>query len=334
MPSARELLQQADALMRRNRRREWSRDSGDTTPSGDDAALTGPSRDVPTLTDALAVDAGASLLPTVMLPQRAADADADADPISIDTLSDLPVLTDAVDIDQIHDFPRAAAPEIEPEPLFPEEASARERIGPEVAVPDAASPEADASERADGGATVADATVPPPSAFVDADFILEIPPPEGALPAEVGEDRARAMEAEGEEMPASDEALAPGDLDWGSGPDRDQEETAAAPADAPAAAPAPEVLPSTPPAAGPEIERASPDWDALADEIRAQVMQRLDLFTDTGLREQLGARLQPIVQRASTELVETINRQVGELVRSYVAEAIEREIDSWRSRHP
>lgn len=298
MPSARELLQQADALMRRNRRRERSRDSGDTTLSGDDATLSGPSRDVPTLTDALAVDPGASLLPTVILPQG--DADTEADPISFDTLSDLPVLTDAVDIDLIHGFPEAAAPEIAPGPLFPEEAA------------------------------VADAPVPPPSAFVDEDFILEIPPPDGAVPAKGGEDRARATEAEDEGPGTSDAALAPGDLDWGSGPERDQE----AQAEAQAEAPAPDVLPSPTAAAGPEIERASPDWDALADEIRAQVMQRLDLFTDSGLREQLGARLQPIVQRASAELVETINRQVGELVRSYVAEAIEREIDSWRSRHP
>src|SRR6185437_13705672 len=41
------------------------------------------------------------------------------------------------------------------------------------------------------------------------------------------------------------------------------------------------------------------DWSALAEEIRAQVLQRLDLFTDTGLREQLGAHLKPIVDRAS-----------------------------------
>src|SRR6185437_16363032 len=74
------------------------------------------------------------------------------------------------------------------------------------------------------------------------------------------------------------------------------------------------------------------DWDALAEEIRMQVLQRLDLFTDTALREQLGARLSPIVERASAALVETINRELGELVRGYVAEAIEREIESLRNR--
>jgi hypothetical protein len=74
------------------------------------------------------------------------------------------------------------------------------------------------------------------------------------------------------------------------------------------------------------------DWDSLAEEIRMQVLQRLDLLTDAGLHEQLGARLRPIVDRASGELVATINRELGELVRGYVAEAIEREIESWRSR--
>ena len=46
------------------------------------------------------------------------------------------------------------------------------------------------------------------------------------------------------------------------------------------------------------------------------------------MRDQLGARLQPIVERASAELVETINQALGELVRGYVAEAIEREIET------
>jgi len=78
---------------------------------------------------------------------------------------------------------------------------------------------------------------------------------------------------------------------------------------------------------------AAPDalhWDVLAEEIRMQVLQRNDIFTDTGLQEQLAARLQPIVDRASADLVATINREVGRLLRTYVAEAIEREIEKWR----
>src|SRR5512144_1885667 len=71
-------------------------------------------------------------------------------------------------------------------------------------------------------------------------------------------------------------------------------------------------------------------WNALAEEVRMQVLQRIDIFTDTGLQEQLAARLQPIVDRASADLVAAINHHVGQLMRSYVAEAIEREIDKWR----
>jgi hypothetical protein len=74
-------------------------------------------------------------------------------------------------------------------------------------------------------------------------------------------------------------------------------------------------------------------WQAIAEQISMQVLQRIDLFTDTGLKEQLARHLQPIVARASAELVGEINDQVGKLVRSYVAEAIEREIAQWRSEH-
>jgi hypothetical protein len=73
-------------------------------------------------------------------------------------------------------------------------------------------------------------------------------------------------------------------------------------------------------------------WAQLAEEVRMQVLQRIDLFTDTGLREQLAARLQPIVDRASADLVTTINQHVGVLLRAYVAEAIEREIERWRDQ--
>jgi hypothetical protein len=71
-------------------------------------------------------------------------------------------------------------------------------------------------------------------------------------------------------------------------------------------------------------------WDTLAEDVRMQVLQRIDIFTDTGLQKQLTARLQPIVDRASADLVATINQQVGQLLRAYVAEAIEREIEKWR----
>ena len=74
-------------------------------------------------------------------------------------------------------------------------------------------------------------------------------------------------------------------------------------------------------------------WVAAAEEIRMQVLQRIDLFTDTGLRDQLAQRLQPIADRASADFVAAINLHVGDLLRTYVAEAIEREIERWRRDH-
>ena len=60
------------------------------------------------------------------------------------------------------------------------------------------------------------------------------------------------------------------------------------------------------------------------------MLQRVDLFTDKGLSERLQPHLQGIVERASAELVSTINAHVGQVLRAYVAEAIEREIEKWR----
>jgi hypothetical protein len=93
-----------------------------------------------------------------------------------------------------------------------------------------------------------------------------------------------------------------------------------------------EGAPAAEPGPSPAERQAAEDarWASMAEEIRMQVLQRIDLFTDTGLRDQLGTRLQPIVDRASADLVATINQHVGELLRAYVAEAIEREIESWR----
>ena len=56
-------------------------------------------------------------------------------------------------------------------------------------------------------------------------------------------------------------------------------------------------------------------------------------YVDAGLKDQLAAHLQPIVARAGTELVQAINDHVGQLVRTYVAEAIEREIAQWRKQN-
>ena len=83
--------------------------------------------------------------------------------------------------------------------------------------------------------------------------------------------------------------------------------------------------------AAPSAVDDSARWNALAEDIRMQVLQRIDIFTDTGLKDQLNQRLQPIVDRASADLVAAINQHVGQLLRAYVAEAIEREIEKWRA---
>jgi len=81
-----------------------------------------------------------------------------------------------------------------------------------------------------------------------------------------------------------------------------------------------------------EVTNDEERWRALAEQISMQVLQRLDLFIDTGLKTKLASHLQPIVARASAELVETINVHVGQLVQTYIAEAIEREIAQWRKQ--
>ena len=291
MPTARELLEQADALMRRNRKRGKGR------------------LGLPTLTDSPGVDRDTSLAPTVILPDAPAtsvdpivldaprDVDAtvpdpvlDTDPISLDTLADVPVLTDAVvawppltasrenaeiageAIDA--DIAGTATVETDAGDAFPASAGEAEAVAASARPP--AVLEQEASEPAHEEAPAAPAAS---AARPEDDFILEIPPAQQEAPAALDDD-----------------------------------------------SPIPSV-------AGPAtLMPVGRDWDALAEEIRMQVLQRLDLFTDTALREQLGARLSPIVERASAALVETINRELGELVRGYVAEAIEREIESWRNR--
>ena len=272
MPTARDLLERADALMRRNRRRGKQK-----------------AGDVPTLTDALGVDQGATLAPTIILPETALS---EADPISLDTLGDVPILTDVVD--HHHGIVAEERGVVAEEAgVVAEEAGVADRPAEvsdeprsDSSPPRRSAVESDVRERETltiPAAIGAAQGIASRSPLLDEEFILEIPPP----PAEEQPVRARteppAMFPAGE--PAT--TLAPGSL----------------------------------------------AWDALAEELRMQVLQRLDLFTDTGLREQLGERVKPIVDRAGAELIETINHELGALVRGYVAEAIEREIESWRKRN-
>ena len=291
MPTARELLEQADALMRRNRKRGKGR------------------LGVPTLTDALGVDRDASLAPTVILPDAPADerrsdrarcaaggrrhvvrsADGRRSDLARHARRCAGVDRRRRRVAAGHGVARecrsrrrtyrrrarqrdAGAIDAEAGDAFPASAADAEAVAASVQPPAVLEQEPSEPPHEDAPAA-------PTAPRLDDDFILEIPPSQSDAPAVVADDSP------------------------------------------------------IPPVAGPAtLMPGSRDWDALAEEIRMQVLQRLDLFTDTGLREQLGARLSPIVERASAALVETINRELGELVRGYVAEAIEREIESWRNR--
>jgi hypothetical protein len=312
MPNARQLLEQADALMRRNRKRGKGKGGGP-----------------PTLTDALGIERTGTLAPTVMLPDAsppAADpidlralpgadavagtAAAGADPIALDTLTDLPLLTDVVDA-----WPLPATDSWPP-----------------------VTPDADLI--ALGDALEADALAVAPDALDADDSPAVVAPSEDAL----------AVPAESRDSLDADHPIAPADESMVAGePTQPAEALARAeprslqdeefileippPPEAPESAePSAVTSPALPIPPVPVLAPGTAEWEAMAEEIRMQVLQRLDLFTDTGMRDQLGARLQPIVARASAELVEAINQALGELVRGYVAEAIEREIETWRKR--
>ena len=343
MPNARQLLEQADALMRRNRKRGKGKG-------------TGP----PTLTDALTNERTGTLAPTIILPEAKSAADSIAlgaqsmaDPISLDTLSDLPVLTDVVD-------EWSSQAEVWP-PVVPDADATALTEALDDALATASEPTSDVGNTAEPADAVATEPqlVEAPATFETivraVDRVTDgAPSPAADEPATrsaAAFDEPATRSAEAVDEPATRSAAAVDEpaLDTPAlrvGAAKLESETSALPiqdeefildippmpeplsaAGTDVAAPVAAVV-----AAIPQFVPGSPAWEAMAEEIRMQVLQRLDLFTDTGMRDQLGARLQPIVARASAELIETINQALGELVRGYVAEAIEREIESWRKR--
>ena len=281
MPSARELLEQADALMRKNRSR------------GDN--------DIPLLTDAVAIAVAPAPAPILAV---------------VAPLTDVPLLTDAVE-EVVFDFK-----------LLPEQPLPRRAImegdPSDWLVMDTIDP---ATHSITGRGPDTLAVVPPMT--LKAAGSAATPPPMGSqapeqTPAPIEEPlpspltatmHAMAETAPIEEPPPSPLAA-----------------TIPATAEAvPTHEPPPSLSAATThpnsqsePAADQEL------WRALAEQISMQVLQRLDLFTDTGLKEQLAQRLEPIVERASAELVGAITEHVGRLLRTYVSEAIEREIAQWK----
>jgi hypothetical protein len=352
--SARELLEQADALMRRNRSPLMDdipvlTDSVPVTPAGRPAARLRPASPaapdtIPMLTEAVPA-APAPVAPATPAPPAAVVEEGEpsdwlqtggAEPSVIgdapDSIALAPSYAEAAEVIEVEAPPdveesfdaeleeraRTEAPSHEPDPS--------QAIGaPELPLPAAEPP-----------AVVEDAQpLPPPELLPpwESDAVDEALAQGGAAPQEAEAAPGQAEAHPEEASTASEEAELPLDME-------PLEEAVAFEAFAPeepfVPASAPEVLVPAAPVleAGPSEEerKAAEDarWASMAEEIRMQVLQRIDLFTDTGLRDQLGARLQPIVDRASADLVRTINQHVGELLRSYVSEAIEREIENWR----
>jgi hypothetical protein len=263
MPSARELLEQADALMRKNRSRGES--------------------DIPLLTDAVAIAAAPAPASAPVLAVIAPHAD-------------VPLLTDAVE-EVIFDF--------EPLPEQPIRRGAIMEGDPsDWLVMDTIDP---AMHSITGRAPDTLAVVPPMTLKAAGSAVT--PPPMGS---QAPEQTPPPIEEPPPSLPAAT-----------------MHATAeSAPIEEPppylTAATTHVTTESAPAAADQEL------WRELAEQISMQVLQRLDLFTDTGLKEQLAQRLEPIVERASAELVVAITEHVGRLLRTYVSEAIEREIAQWK----
>ncbi|MBK8738817.1 MAG: hypothetical protein IPM02_04380 [Betaproteobacteria bacterium] len=70
----------------------------------------------------------------------------------------------------------------------------------------------------------------------------------------------------------------------------------------------------------------APSAAEIAETVYYQVLQNLDLYTERALQEHLTTYLAPILERASNELLATLHANLGGLIRQYVAEAIEKQL--------
>jgi len=346
MPTARELLEQADALMRRNRAGTIDTEVPEL-PAATPVAVSPPPApmdldDVPELTDAVeeieissiaelpdaggvqsewlhfdrdvltqtgaAPDSIAAVPPTPPELARDAEPAAPEELVAVDVTVETSEETIAAVPAASETEPEAPPAEIAPLPvrdLSELEAPTGEIVAtPAVVLPEAEAPPAEIA------------------AVLAEDRDAHWTPPEESTVARAGEMLAH-------EVPLAISVVLP---------PKDVAEREAASADraefvsetSPASVPATEGGTGSPETADADAGDDWARWQALAEEIRMQVLQRIDIFTDTALREQLAEHLQPIVDRASSEMVATINQQVGALLRAYIAEAIEREIDKWR----
>jgi hypothetical protein len=324
MPSARELLEQADALMRKNRKR------------GDG--------DIPMLTDAVEV----AIVPVSMATPALAPGPAPA-PVPAPALVpvalpvDVPLLTDAVD-EVVIDFEPLPAPPaalgaiMEGDPsdwlvmdtIDPASHSITGR-GPDtlaVVPPMTLKAAGSAATPPPMGSQPRDNRPPPLELWPSSPPATSVHAPVSNPPAATVPAPAATVRAAPAEIAPATTMQAPTEIALVAAVHAPTEDAPAATVDAPATS-LPAAIAHVPTERAPAAVDEE-HWRALAEQISMQVLQRLDLFTDSGLKEQLARRLEPIVERASAELVGEITEHVGRLVRTYVSEAIEREIAQWK----
>jgi len=304
MPTARELLEQADALMRRNRGRVSE-------------------QDIPELTD------------EVVVAEAPADRrDAGRAPASLQVADDVPELTDA--LGQVEEVSIEAVPDDAEESGWLESMLGESSVtGP---APDSIAVVPPSTVRTAEPAPAADAGTRASSQSDEHELLPESAAAFGSIP----DDHANTAVVDPEFDAMLDSPSIEGEFDREFAPPEPPPELIAGVVDEPAAGEAESTVVVEGEALDVALHEraegargaAEPAWDAVAEEIRMQVLQRIDIFTDTSLQGELAARLQPVVDRASADLIATINREVGQLLRSYVAEAIEREIAKWRESNP
>jgi len=363
MPTARELLEQADALMRRNRTGEAREVPPRMTTQSPEFRIATP-RAAPAASprtiqrEPIAPSIARTTLPVdpIETPADAAPSRAGGDSPSDD---DFPVLTEAVD-DRLDEPEAANAPLEGLADDVPVLTDAVEEIDVGI-VDESARGEPSFWELTARGETSVLGPAP--------DSVIVVPPVHQDAPAVPPQSPPAGRDPLGLDQPPGDEPPRPSDYEPDERADAVEASTRVPDAEAPAAhafvasplddlhvedvrgehleavrsattivveprpASEPRLTPVDEPA--PERPAAPSEHDQqrireIAEEIGMQVLQRIDIFSDTTLRGQLGDRLQPVVERAAAELAAAINAHVGELLRAQIAEAIEREMDRFR----
>lgn len=342
MSTARELLEQVDSLMRRNRAAPEARSplAPEPAPAEQDVPLTRPdalSAPENAVVEKAPVEPPADALTPSLDPTEAAPFERAS--FGRDTPEDIPLLTDVADWSE----PAAAALE-ETSPAAHDETAAESLP---IADALAATPEHDLAAAIEQELTAAskDLALAAPEPVVETaaadegdktDFPVltdEVPFEAAELPVPVrevtDEKIADAPDLQEQAAPVIPAPKPP--MQRSAASDVAPAPAIEAPArESPRSVESPLVASASAIASLPPLAADDPRWDEIAEDVRIDVLQRIDLFTDTTLQTRLREQLAPVIDRASAELIDVLNRHVGELVRDYVAEAIEREIEKRR----